>query len=160
MAEVSTTSSAAPIVSPTDVVIAPEVVAIAANATAEKTEGLVVSPKTTEVVCNTGCVAALLASTGVADGEVSVVIGDAAPVALPLDNHVKINVGSKDSVMKFIVKSPKGVETVVSVPVTHSSSVAEPAGEPSDSNTNVYLIIAGVLVLLAGAGYVVRRKTV
>ncbi|MFZ4112558.1 MAG: hypothetical protein ACOYKG_05195 [Ilumatobacteraceae bacterium] len=158
MEEVSTTSSAAPIVSPTDVVIAPEVVAIAATAAGEKTEGLVVSPKTTEVVCNTGCVAALLASTGVADGEVSVVIGNAAPVALPLDNHVKINVGSKDAVMKFIVTSPEGKETVVNVPVTHSSSVPEPAGVPSDSNTNLYLIIAGVMALLVSAGFFLRRK--
>ncbi|MEI8398749.1 MAG: hypothetical protein WCG33_06345 [Actinomycetes bacterium] len=155
---VDSTSTVAPVGPTPDVVISPEVVAIAATAAGEKTEGLVVSPKTTEVVCNTGCVAALLASTGVADGEVSVVIGDAAPVALPKDNRLKLNVGSKDAVMKFIVTSPEGKETVVNVPVTHSSSVPEPAGVPSDSNTNLYLIIAGVMALLVSAGFFLRRK--
>ncbi len=155
---VDSTSTVAPVGPTPDVVISPEVVAIAATAAGEKTEGLVVSPKTTEVVCNASCVSALLGSTGIADGEVSVVIGDAAPVALPLDNHVKINVGSKDAVMKFIVTSPEGKETVVNVPVTHSSSVPEPAGVPSDSNTNLYLIIAGVMALLVSAGFFLRRK--
>jgi LPXTG-motif cell wall-anchored protein len=61
--------------------------------------------------------------------------------------------------MKFVVRSPEGKETVVNVPVTHSSSVPEPESEPSDSSMNLYLIIAGVLILLGGAGYFLRRKT-
>jgi len=142
-----------------EVVITSEVIVNAVSAGEAKTEGIVVSPKTTEVVCDTDCVEALLKTTGVVDGEVSVFIGDAAPVLLPKDNQLKLSVGSKDSVMKFVVKSTEGKETVVNVPVTHSSSVPEPESEPSDSNVNLYLIIAGVLILLGGAGYLLRRKT-
>jgi LPXTG-motif cell wall-anchored protein len=142
-----------------EVVIAPEVIAAAVAASGEKSEGIVVSPKTTEVLCGSDCVEALLKAAGVADGEVSVAIGDAAPVLLPADNQLKLSVGPKDEVMKFIVKSPEGVETVVSVPVTHSSSVPEPVDAPTDSNTSLYLIIAGALVLLGLSGYFLRRKT-
>ena len=157
--EVDSTSTNPPVRSVPDVVITSEVIANAVSAGEEKTEGIVVSPKTTEVVCDANCVEALLKTTGVVDGEVSVVIGDAAPVLLPKDNQLKLSVGSKDSVMKFVVRSPEGTETVVNVPVTHSSSVPEPESEPSDSSMNLYLIIAGVLILLGGAGYFLRRKT-
>lgn len=156
---VEETTTAAPVRSTSDVVIAPEVIATAVAASGEKTEGIVVSPKTTELVCGSDCVEALLTATAVADGEVSVVIGDAAPISLPKNNQLKLNVGSEDAVMKFVVTSPEGKETVVNVPVTHSSSVPEPVGEPTDSNTSLYVIIAGALVLLALVGYLVRRKT-
>jgi hypothetical protein len=155
---VENVGTVAPVRSAPDVVVTSEVIANAVSAGEEKTEGIVVSPKTTEVVCDANCVEALLKTTGVVDGEVSVVIGDAAPVLLPKDNQLKLSVGSKDSVMKFVVRSPEGKETVVNVPVTHSSSVPEPESEPSDSSMNLYLIIAGVLILLGGAGYFLRRK--
>ena len=156
---VEETSTVAPVRSTSDVVIAPEVIAAAVAASGEKTEGIVVSPKTTEVLCGSDCVEALLKAAGVADGEVSVAIGDAAPVALPADNQLKLSVGPKDVVMKFVVTSPEGKETVVNVPVTHSSSVPEPVDTPTDSNTILYLIIAGALVLLGLSGYFLRRKT-
>ena len=156
---VEETSTVAPARSTSDVVIAPEVIAAAVAASGEKTEGIVVSPKTTEVLCGSDCVEALLKAAGVADGEVSVAIGDAAPVALPADNQLKLSVGPKDVVMKFVVTSPEGKETVVNVPVTHSSSVPEPVDTPTDSNPSLYLIIAGVLVLLGRAGSFLRRKT-
>lgn len=156
---VEETTTAAPVISKTDVVVTPEVIATAVAASGEKTEGIIISPRTTEVVCGSDCVEALLTTTAVADGEVSVVIGDAAPISLPKNNQLKLNVGSEDAVMKFVVTSPEGKETVVNVPVTHSSSVPEPVGEPTDSNTSLYVIIAGALVLLALVGYLVRRKT-
>jgi hypothetical protein len=156
---VEETSTVAPARSAPDVVVTPEVIATAVAASGEKTEGIIISPRTTEVVCGSDCVEALLTTTAVADGEVSVVIGEAAPISLPKNNQLKLNVGSKDVVMKFTVTSPEGKETVVNVPVTHSSSVPEPVDEPTDSNTSLYLIIAGVLVLLGLAGYLVRRRT-
>lgn len=127
-AEDSPTTVAAQIVSKNDVLIQPQVISQAVVASESAPEGVVVSVKTTEVVCGAGCVGALLGATGITDGEVTVTIGDAVPIALSIDNHIKLKVGSKDTVMKFTVTATDGKETVVNVPVTHSASVLEPAG--------------------------------
>jgi LPXTG-motif cell wall-anchored protein len=117
-----------------------------------------VSVKTTEVVCSTDCVEALLGAANSDKGEVSVAIGDADPVPLSLDNPTKLAVGSKDTVLKFSVKASGGKETIINVPVTHSASIPETTD--GSSGTPLLLIIAIVLAvaLLAGAGLVIRKR--
>ncbi len=153
-----TTSTVAIVAAKTDVPIAPEVIAEAVASPAAGSEGVVVSVKTTEVVCSSDCVVALLGAANIDKGEVSVTIGDAAPIALALDTSTTLTVGSKDAILKFSVKASDGKETTINVPVTHSASVPEPSDD--SSGTPLLLIIAIVLAiaLLAGAGLVIRKR--
>ncbi|MEY3266211.1 MAG: hypothetical protein RJA15_657 [Actinomycetota bacterium] len=153
-----TTSTVAIVATKTDVLIAPEVIVEAVASPVAGSAGVVVSVKTTEVVCSTDCVEALLGAANIDKGEVSVAIGDADPVPLSLDNPTKLAVGSKDTVLKFSVKASGGKETIINVPVTHSASIPETTD--GSSGTPLLLIIAIVLAvaLLAGAGLVIRKR--
>ena len=153
-----TTSTVAIVATKTDVLIAPEVIVEAVASPVAGSAGVVVSVKTTEVVCSTDCVEALLGAANIDKGEVSVAIGDANPVPLSLDNPTKLAVGSKDTVLKFSVKASDGKETIINVPVTHSASIPETTD--GSSGTPLLLIIAIVLAvaLLAGAGLVIRKR--
>ena len=153
-----TTSTVAIVAAKTDVFIAPEVIVEAVASPATGPEGVVVSVKTTEVVCSTDCVGALLGAANIDKGEVSVAIGDAAPIPLSLDTPTKLAVGSNDTVLKFSVKASDGKETIVNVPVTHSASVPEPSDDSSGTPLLLVMAILLAIAVLVGAGLVLRKR--
>ena len=114
---------------------------------------VLVSPETTEIVCDQGCLTALLAATDMFGATVTASVPGLAPVAITLDNVTPIAIGSNDTAITFELTDADGKKVAVEVPVVHDESVSYLTADASSGSSNrtwliVLLVVALVILML------------